>query len=53
MSEKYDPARLHKLCEQASKETDSDKLLKLIREISEELDKKLPSSTEDQSKKSA
>jgi hypothetical protein len=45
MASRYDPALLQKLCEQASKETDTEKLLELTRKISEELDKKPPAGT--------
>ncbi len=41
MADQYDPALLQRLCEQASKETDSARLLDLTRQISELLDRKL------------
>jgi len=54
MSESHDPAILQKLCELASKETNSEKLLELTRKISEELDKKhQPATLTDQIKKTA
>ena len=54
MCEKHDPGLLNQLCEQASKETDGEKLLTLIKKISEELDKKHPASdVRDQANKSA
>lgn len=54
MSQKVDPALVQKLCEQASKESDGEKLLELIKKINSELDKDLRhSDAREQSRKSA
>ena len=40
MSDGSDPDNLHELCRQASAETDSNKLLELVRKINQALDRK-------------
>lgn len=51
MTERYDPALLQQLCEQASKEMDPDKLLRLTKRINQLLESREQAAKNEQSKK--
>ena len=53
MSDSYDPTILHDLCRQASQESDSAKLIELVKKINELLDHKRATREEPGTKKSA